>query len=110
MNDTLDWVLKTDMDGFTRHFAAEALPVTIGGDPQADIRLAGVAGTLSIGTLDGVFFVQPSRDTRGLRAGGEPVTGARRLADGDVIALDAARVTCRVAAGRLSAEIDARVT
>ena len=40
MSDTPDWVLKTDVDGFTRHFAAEALPVTIGGDPRADIRLA----------------------------------------------------------------------
>src|SRR5690606_39441708 len=88
MNDNADWVLATDVGGFTRHFAAEALPVTIGGDAHADIRLAGVDGLVSIGMLDGVFFVQPSRDARNVRIAGEPVTGARKLADGEVVALD----------------------
>jgi len=110
MNDTTDWVLSTDVGGFTRHFAAEALPVTIGGDPRADIRLYGVDGMLSIGALDGVFFVQPSRDARNLRVGGEPVTGARKLADGDVIALDTARITCAVSGGKLRLAIEATVT
>jgi formylglycine-generating enzyme required for sulfatase activity len=110
MSDTLDWVLKTDVDGFTRHFAAEALPVTIGGDSQADIRLAGVDGLLSIGMLDGVFFVQPSREARNLRVAGEPINGARKLADGDVVILDTARITCAVRMGRLTLAIEARVT
>ena len=110
MNDMQDWVLKTDVGGFTRHFAAEALPVTIGGEPGADIRLAGVGGTLSIGLLDGVFFVQPSRETRNLRVDGEPVTGARKLADGDVIALDTARLACAVHGAALTLTIEARVT
>src|SRR5690554_4784704 len=107
MNDTTDWVLATDVGGFTRHFAAEALPVTIGGDPRADIRLAGVDGTLSIGALDGVFFVQPNRGAHNLRVAGEPVTGARKLGDGDVIALDTARITCAVGGGKLKLEIEA---
>src|SRR5690606_22177824 len=94
MNDALDWVLKTDVDGFTRHFASEALPVTIGGDPRADSRLGEGDGSRSIGLLDGVFFVQPGREARSLRVGGEPVTGARRLEDGDVVVLDSARITC----------------
>jgi len=110
MSDTQDWVLKTDVGGFTRHFAAEALPVTIGGDPRADIRLAGVDGTLSIGLLDGVFFVQPSRETRNLRVAGEPVTGARKLADGDEIVLDTARLACAVRGASLTLLIEARVT
>lgn len=110
MSDGFDWVLKTDLGGFTRHFAAEALPLTIGGDALADIRLAGVDSTLSIGLLDGVFFVQPSRDARNVRIAGEPVTGARKLADGDVVALDAARIACRLDGGRLRLEIEARVT
>lgn len=110
MSDTRDWILKTDVDGFTRHFAAEALPVTIGGDPRADIRLAGVDGTLSIGMLDGVFFVQPSREARNLRIAGEPVTGARRIADGDVIVLDTARLACALHGAQLTLTIEARVT
>lgn len=110
MSEASDWVLRTNVEGFTRHFAAEALPVTIGGDSDADIRLAGVDGTLSIGMLDGVFFVQPSRETRNLRIAGEPVSGARKLADGDVVALDAARIACRLEDGRLSMDVEARVT
>ncbi|MFO7286825.1 MAG: PEGA domain-containing protein [Gammaproteobacteria bacterium] len=110
MNDATDWVLKTEVEGFTRHFAVEALPVTIGGDPRADIRLSGVNGTLSVGMLDGVFFIQPTRDTRNLRVAGEHVTGARKLSDGDIVALDTARITCRIDGGRLRLEIDARVT
>src|SRR5690606_38484867 len=110
MNDALDWVLKTDVDGFTRHFAAEALPVTIGGDRDADIRLAGVDGTLAIGLLDGVFFVQPSREARNLRIGGEKVAGARKLTDGDVVVLDTARISCALHGARLALDIEARVT
>lgn len=110
MSVAADWLLRTDVEGFTRHFAAEALPVTIGGDPRADIRLSGVDGTLSIGLLDGVFFIQPMRETRNLRIAGEHVTGARKLADGDVIALDAARIACRIDGGRLLLDIEARVT
>src|SRR5690606_4844248 len=110
MNDTLDWVLKTDVDGFTRHFAAEALPVTIGGDPQADIRLAGVDGLLSIGMLDNVFFVQPSREARNLRIGGEPVAGARKRADGDVGVTDPPRIARALHGARRTLTIEARVT
>ena len=110
MNDNADWVLATDVGGFTRHFAAEALPVTIGGDAHADIRLAGVDGLVSIGMLDGVFFVQPSRDARNVRIAGEPVTGARKLADGEVVALDTARIACALAGAKLKLTIEARVT
>jgi formylglycine-generating enzyme required for sulfatase activity len=105
-----DWILKTDVAGSTRHFAAEALPVSIGGNARNDIHLAGVTGSVDVGLLDGVFFVQPDKSARNLRVGGDVVTGARRLADGDVIALDAARITCRLAAGRLTLDIDARLT
>ncbi len=105
MSVEYDWVLKTDVEGRTRHYAPEALPVTFGGELGVDVRLPGVRGTAQVGVLDGVFFVQPARETRTLRLNGELVTGSRRLADGDVIALDAARATCRVDDGRLTLAI-----
>lgn len=110
MNDRLDWVLKTDVGGYTRHFAAEALPVSIGGGERDDVRLGGVTGSVSIGLLDGVFFVQPTRESRNVRVGGEPVAGTRRLEDGDVVALDSARLACRIRDGRLTLDIEALVT
>src|SRR5690606_24303272 len=67
-------------------------------------------GLLSIGMLDNVFFVQPSREARNLRIGGEPVTGARKLADGDVVVLDTARIACGLHGSRLTLTLEARVT
>lgn len=105
-----DWVLATEQSGFSRHFGAEALPVSIGGSADSDIHLAGVVGSLQIGKLDEVFFVQPGRDTTNLRVDGEAVKGSRRLADGDVIALDTARLHCRVSGARLTVAIQGQVT
>src|SRR5690606_984032 len=97
--------LETDVEGRTRHFAAAALPVSFGGEPDVDVRLPGTRGSVQIGELDGVFFVQPGRNTRNLRLDGELVVGSRKLADGAVIALDSARATCRLTSGRLSLSI-----
>jgi formylglycine-generating enzyme required for sulfatase activity len=105
-----DWVLATEQAGYTRHFDASALPVSIGGGERVDLVLANVAGTIQIGRLDEVFFVQPARDTENVRLDGELLRGSRRLADGNVIALDTARLTCRVAGGRLSLAIEAQIT
>lgn len=105
-----DWALATEQSGFSRHFGGEALPVTIGGDPADDIHLDAVAGSVQIGRLDDVFFVQPGRDTTNVRVGGAPVKGSRKLADGDVIALDSARLTCRFDDGKLRLVIEGHVT
>ncbi len=105
-----DWILVTEHDGFTRHFGAEALPVTIGGSSGDDIVLAGVRGTVQIGCLDAVFFAQPARGTDLLRIDGEPIRGSRRLADGNVIGVDTARLVCSMRGGRLSLAIEAQVT
>ncbi|HEX6996631.1 MAG TPA: PEGA domain-containing protein [Gammaproteobacteria bacterium] len=101
MSEQYDWVLATDVEGRSRHFAAAALPVTVGGEPGADIVLPGVRGVAQFGQLEGVFFVQPGRSTRNLRLDGELVAGSRKLADGAVVALDTARITCKIDAGRL---------
>lgn len=105
-----DWVLATEQSGFSRHFAAEALPVSIGGGADDDIHLAGVSGSLQIGKLDEVYFVQPARQTRNLRVDGELVRGSRRLADGSLISLDTARLRCRFGDGRLTVAIEGQVT
>ena len=60
--------------------------------------------------LDGVFFVQPGKDTRGLRLDGDPVAGSRWLKDGEPLSLDTARARCSFVDGRLSLFIEGQVT
>ena len=105
-----DWVLRTEESGYTRHFDATAFPVSIGADAGDDIVLADVRGSIQIGLLDGVFFVQPLRNSTNVRVDGEPVRGSRRLNDGNVIALDTARLGCELRDGRLKLAIEAQVT
>ena len=93
-----------------RRFSTAELPVLIGGGAECDIRLQGVSGSLQIGALDGAYFVQPGKNTRGLRLDGEPVTGSRWLGDGQTIALDTARVHCSLRGERLELSIEGRVT
>jgi len=110
MTNTNDWVLATEESGYTRHFGGEALPVSIGGHSEDDIHLAGIAGSLQVGALDDVFFIQPGKYTENLRIAGELLRGTRKIQDGDVIALDSARLTCRLVSGRLTLSIEAQVT
>jgi formylglycine-generating enzyme required for sulfatase activity len=105
-----EWVVAVDSGGSRREFDAEALPVRIGSDPGADIALTGLPGSVEIGRLGAVFTVQPGRNARNLRVDGEPVTGARELRDGDVIAFDRARLHCVLREGRLRLGIEMLVT
>jgi len=105
-----DWVLATEQAGSTRQFEAGSLPVTIGGDAAADIVLGEVNGSIQIGRLDDVFFVQPGRFSENVRLDGESLRGSRRLADGNVIALDSARIRCALSEGRLRLSIEAQIT
>jgi formylglycine-generating enzyme required for sulfatase activity len=105
-----DWILATEQAGGSRHFDAVALPVSFGGDARNDLVLANVAGSVQIGQLDGVFFVQPGRGTTNARFDGELLKRSQRIADGSVIALDTARLTCRLREGRLHVGIEAQIT
>ena len=79
--------------------------------PQgADVRIDGLPGSIQIGRLGSVFFVQAGRNTRNLRVQGEIVTGTRELADGDVIAFDRARLTCKIERGKLAIGTEIVVT
>jgi len=110
MTEAVDCVLTTVAGGEERRFGADALPVSVGGDAECDVRLREVSGSFQVGLLDGAFFIQPGRETRGLRVDGEPVTGSRWLKDGEIVALDTARLSCRLTGGRLSLLIEGQVT
>ena len=110
MSNANDWVLATEESGYSRHFAAEDLPVTIGGESDDNLHLSAVSGSLQIGLLGDVFFVQATKHTKNLRVAGELLQGSRPIHDGDVIALDSARLSCRLTGGRLSLSIEAQVT
>lgn len=110
MTSANDWVLATEASGYTRRFGADALPISIGGRDGDDIALAHVNGTIQIGLLDGVFFVQADRQTNNVRVQSELLQGSRKLHDGDVIAVDHARLICRQRDGRLTLTIEAKIT
>ena len=105
-----EWIVHTRVGDQERRFAQEALPLTIGAESDADVRLQDVAGSVQIGELDGAFFIQPGRDTRNLRIDGELVRGSRWLRGGETVALDAARLVCRIDGGQLTLTIEGHVT
>jgi formylglycine-generating enzyme required for sulfatase activity len=102
-------VVAVETRGGRREFGTAELPVTFGSG-AADVGLEGVQGTVQIGLLDGVFFVQAGRGARNVRVGGEPLTGTRALKDGDVVAYDRARLECRIAGQTLAVRVDWVVT
>ena len=110
MMESETWVLETSAGADERRFAAEELPVLIGGSAECDVRLNEVSGSFQIDVLDGEFFVQPGKDTRGLRLDGDPVAGSRWLKDGETLSLDTARARCSFVDGRLSLLIEGQVT
>ena len=104
------WVLTARVGGQLRRFTAAELPLLVGGGPECDIRLHGISGSLQIGMLDGAYFVQPGRDTRGLRVEGELVTGSRWLQNRQTVALDTARIRCSLQGGLLDLSIEGQLT
>lgn len=103
-------VVTVEQEGRLREFTGAELPVTLGADPAADVVLRGVTGSVQIGRLKDVFFVQAGRGARNLRVDGELLTGTRELDDGDVVAFDRARLECRIAGGKLAVRVDWVVT
>jgi formylglycine-generating enzyme required for sulfatase activity len=110
MTSNEDWIVEARIGDAVRRYAHESLPIVIGADTNADLRLQNVVGSLQIGELDGALFIQPGRDTRTLRLDGELVRGSRRLHDGATIALDSARLHCGIDAGRLTLRVEGHVT
>ncbi|HUL81400.1 MAG TPA: PEGA domain-containing protein [Gammaproteobacteria bacterium] len=109
-SDARDSIVTIEHLGRRRELGAGELPVTIGGERGAGVEIHGLPGVIRLGRLGGAFVVEAGRGARNLRVGGVPVAGTRELADGDVIAFDRARLTCRIADGRLELRIDVLVT
>ena len=110
MTDLERPILTVRIGGQSRRLTAAELPLLVGGGAECDIRLHGVTGALQIGMLDGAFFVQPGRNTRGLRVEGELVAGSRWLEDGQTVALDTARIRCALKGGVLDLSIEGQIT
>jgi formylglycine-generating enzyme required for sulfatase activity len=102
--------VTVEQGGRRREFRASELPIMLGASPDADVALDGVQGSIQIGRLDDVFFVQPGRSARNVRVGGEPLLGTRALRDGDVLAFDRARLECRVSGATLAVRVEWIVT
>jgi formylglycine-generating enzyme required for sulfatase activity len=102
--------LTVEEGGRRRDFGPGQLPVTLGASADADVALEGVQGSIQVGRLGEVFFVQPGRGARNVRVGGEPLTGTRALRSGDVVAFDRARLECRVDGNQLAIRVDWIVT
>jgi len=109
-SDAREPIATIEYLGRRRTLGAGELPVTIGGERGAGIEIHGLPGVIRIGRLGGGFVVEAGRGARNLRVAGVPLTGSRELADGDVIAFDRARLTCRIAGGRLDLGIELIVT
>ena len=110
MTATREWLVAIDSVGGRRSFGAAQLPISLGASETDDIGLADVHGSLQIGALDNVFFVQALRGARNIRVAGQQLAGSRRLQDGDEIAMDTARLRCRILDGRLTLTVDAQMT
>ena len=89
--------------GRRQEFGPAELPVTLGAAQDSDVGARG----RSRQHPDRALQRSASSCSRGAaraicRIGGEPLTGTRELQDGDVIAFDRARLTCRIAGGKLA--------
>ena len=49
-----DWVIEARLAEEVRHFEADSLPIVVGGESSADIRLQGITGSVQIGLLDSI--------------------------------------------------------
>lgn len=105
-----EWIVQTRAGDQERRFSQDKLPITIGADSNADVRLQDVSGSVQIGELDGAFFIQSGRETRNVRIDGELVNGSRWLRGGETVALDTARLICQVDGGQLTLTIEGHVT
>jgi formylglycine-generating enzyme required for sulfatase activity len=104
-----DSVVTIEYLGRTRELPVSELPITIGADPGATLRIDGLPGLIEIDDRDGGFFVA-GRGARNLRVEGALVAGSHELKDGEVIAFDRARLKCRLAGGSLALAIETLVT
>ncbi len=84
-------------DGEQRRIELDALPLTIGARSIDEIRVPvsdDSCAVASIGVLDGSAFVQSGKSAEPVRVNGEPLSGSRRIADGDSIQIAGEQIAC----------------
>jgi formylglycine-generating enzyme required for sulfatase activity len=86
-------------DGVEQSFGAEAFPLSVGGRPTDEIRVAadqGSSAIASVGVLDGSAFIQTAKSQELLYVNGDLLAGSRRIANGDVIRIASTDIVCTV--------------
>ncbi len=107
MREPENWILRVSASGENRWFRQENLPVSIGNTKDCEICLNGIQGSFQIGVLDGTFFIQPGKNTLGLRIDGQSITGSQSLDDGVVISLEGISAACTLVNGCLTLRTEA---
>ncbi|MBW2577186.1 MAG: PEGA domain-containing protein [Deltaproteobacteria bacterium] len=91
-------------DGSEQRFEVDALPLSIGARAIDEIRIP-VADTssavASIGSLDGSAFIQSAKSTESVLINGEPLSGSRRIEDGDAIRIAGVEIACSISGDTL---------
>ncbi|MFQ5634017.1 MAG: PEGA domain-containing protein [Gammaproteobacteria bacterium] len=101
-------IIVVDSNG-ERRVPAAGMPLSIGSQPTADIRIPGSvsAGTSAlIDRLDDRPFIQPVAPG-GIDVNGKTGTVNRWLEDGDVISVGGVRIACALGDGDLRLKVDA---
>ena len=107
MREPENWILRVSANGKNRWFEQENLPVSIGNSKDCEICLNGIEGSFQIGVLNGTFFVQPGKNTLGLRIDGQSITGSQSLEDGVVISFEGISASCTLVNGCLTLRTEA---
>lgn len=94
MTEPEDWTLRISANGQNRWFGKEQLPVHIGETDDCEICLNEIRGSFQIGVLDGTFFIQSGKNTRGLKINDQLIAGSESLKDGVVISLGSFSAVC----------------
>lgn len=91
-----------------REYEPGELPLALGTGPGAELRVPGPGSTETLALLselDGAPFIQATARETPVTVNGEPLSGSRRLANGDEIALYGSRIACRYEDGRLTLDV-----
>jgi formylglycine-generating enzyme required for sulfatase activity len=86
-------------DGTEQRFEAGALPLSVGARAIDEIRIPideNSSAVASIGVLDGSAFIQRTKSQEPVHVNGEPLSGSRRIADGDSIRIAGIEIICSV--------------
>jgi formylglycine-generating enzyme required for sulfatase activity len=94
--------------GGSRSLSESELPLHIGSDTSADIKILGVLSSTSvalIGVLGDRAFVQSTGAAETIKVDGEAITSTTWLADGNVLSVGGIEVHCQTGADQMQLEV-----